>query len=243
MEQYGEYLARSNWKRSEPLQNWVVRRILKSIQKICRLDLETCKVLEIGAGTGRAGEIIRDLGLSNYLGVEPTRKLADYCRNVRALNVISEALPNLISLSDDEFSLCFSIHVLEHAPTYLDARSWLDEMLRVIEPGGFCVVVAPDIRDYKDYFWDSDWSHGFPTSPRRVTQLFTDLDAEIIYEGTLHFGSTNLGFAFLSHLISIVMPTRLLDMATKKLTGRPLASGINFALFYGLTFVVAGKGD
>jgi hypothetical protein len=38
-----------------------------------------------------------------------------------------------------------------------------------------------------------------------------------------------------------MIPTRLVDMATVKAVGRPLASGLKVATLWGLAFVVARK--
>jgi SAM-dependent methyltransferase len=197
-------------------------------------------VLEIGAGTGRLGIEIRKLGLSSYLGIEPNKRLADYCKEL-GLNVVTQELPFLDSSFEDSFDQVISLHVLEHAPTYLDARAWVMEMIRVTKPGGTIMIACPDIRDYGSYFWDIDWSHGWPTSPQRVAQLLNDFNLEPIFTGSLHLGSRKLLASIVAHLLNLVIPTRLLDKFCMRVFARPLATGLKVAAIWGLTFVVAKK--
>jgi hypothetical protein len=114
-------------------------------------------------------------------------------------------------------------------------------MIRVTTPGGYILVATPDIRDYKEFFWDSDWSHGYPTTPARITQIFNDLKVDVRFSGSMHFGSTTSFAAFFAHAISFLIPTRLVDFFTKKLVSRPLASGLKIALLWGLTIVIVQK--
>ncbi len=134
-----------------------------------------------------------------------------------------------------------SIHVIEHAPTYLDARSWIAEMVRVTKPGGYVLVAAPDIRDYGNYFYDSDWSHGYPTTPARITQIFYDLGVDLKFSGSMHLGSTSKIAAVLAHIINFIIPTRLIDQITSLIVKRPLATGLKIALVWGLSMVIVQK--
>jgi predicted SAM-dependent methyltransferase len=94
--------------------------------------------------------------------------LAKFSRTL-GFKVLEQELPNLPKNFENKFDRVMSLHVIEHAPTYLDARSWIAEMVRVTKPGGYVLVAAPDIRDYGNYFYNSDWSHGYPTTPARIT--------------------------------------------------------------------------
>jgi hypothetical protein len=114
-------------------------------------------------------------------------------------------------------------------------------MIRVTKPGGYILVATPDIRDYGKYFYDSDWSHGYPTTPARVTQIFNDLKVRVKFSGSMHLGSTTVIAAVVAHFISFFIPTRLVNFVTMRLVKRPLASGIKIALLWGTVIVVAQK--
>lgn len=240
MGQYDEYLVRSKWDYSEWAHRLVARNLVKLTFKICNLEPEKAGVLEIGTGTGRIAAEFLKLKTKQFLAIEPTTALREHVESSLGITVFPDALPNLTSLKIDS-DIVFSLHVLEHAPTYHDARSWVKEMARVTKPGGFVVIAAPNILDFKEAFWDSDWSHGYPTSPNRVRQLVDDIGLEVKLADSVHVGLKGRLASTLCHLISVVLPTRLFDRIGMTLVRRPLGTGLKIALIWGLTFVVAQK--
>ncbi len=238
---YDEYLDRSLWGPSEPLHRKVAARLLEVMATTGNLDISSTDLLEIGAGTGRVGVQARAMGFRSYIGVEPTSALADHCETTHGLNICRESLPELVSFEPETFDAVFSMHVLEHAPNYLAAREWCEEMKRVVKVGGIICVAAPDILDYREFFWNGDWSHGFPTTADRVAQLFRDVGLNVEFAGSLHFGRRGVAAAAVAHLLSFLIPTRLVDAMTRRLVGRPLASGIKIAALWGTVFVVGRR--
>jgi SAM-dependent methyltransferase len=241
MEHYDEYLERVNWEPSNGLHLWVAKRLMKSFAFHAKFEFKSSlSFLEIGVGTGRIATALKNLGIGEFVGVEPNSRLAEYSRH-RGFDVREFELPNLLKEWQDSFDAVASFHVLEHAPTYIDARLWVKEMIRVTKPGGKILVAAPDIRITKELFWDSDWSHGFPTTPRRVAQIGDDLGLKTIYAGNFAIGTTNVFISILAKFINRLIPTRIVDSLTMRIVNRPLASGMKIALFWGLTFVVFEK--
>lgn len=238
---YNEYVSRATWQPSEGLHHWLSRRLLTNFADVAGLVPGATRILEIGTGTGRTGHEALRLGFAEYVGVEPTTALAEAARSRYSLSIIEESLPTLTSIDDGAFDAVFSFHVLEHAPNYHAAREWCAEMVRVTRPGGSILIAAPDARDFGTYFWDSDWSHGWPTTPRRVSQVLRDLGLEVVRESSMHLGGLGALRALAAHLASAVIPTRLVDLATVRAVGRPLASGLKIAMLWGLVFVVARK--
>jgi SAM-dependent methyltransferase len=238
---YKEFLERSTWGPAENFHNWNTRAILKAFQKVSCISPDQTSIVEIGAGSGRGGRQASRLGFKDYLGIEPQLAMADHCKLVHNLRIVSEGLPNLTSIQDESFDALFAIHVLEHAPTYETALLWVKEMLRILKPGGRILLVAPDIRDCGAYFWDQDWSHGYPTTPLRVTQLLQGLDVSIEISTTIRLGSVNPFKKCLARLIALLIPTRLVDSITIRVIGRPLASGLKIATLWGSVFIVGRK--
>ncbi len=234
---YDEYLDRVRWEPSEKLHDWVTSRIVREFSK--HWSIQGKSILEIGTGSGRLANALQNIGVL-YTGIEPNSKLAKFSRSL-GYEILEQELPNLSKNFQNKFDATISIHVLEHAPTYLDARRWLEEMVRVTKPGGYILVATPDIRDYGSYFYDSDWSHGYQTTPARLTQLCNDLKTKVKFSGSMHLGSTSALAALIAHFISFIIPTRLANFVTMRLVKRPLASGIKIALLWGLTIVVAQK--
>jgi SAM-dependent methyltransferase len=238
---YDEYLQRSLWAPSEPLHNWLTKRILSNFIRQTNLNPKSTNLLEIGAGTGRGALASSILNFRSYTGVEPTKKLANFLRTKRNLRIIEEYLPSLTSIKDSEFDAVFSIHVLEHASSHKEAYAYIEEMKRITRKDGLILIVSPDIRDYGSFFWDSDWSHGFPTTPNRIAQIMRDQQIKVVCEKTMHIGSLNLFSYLIGKFFNLILPTSIGDRITKKIFVRPLVSGAKIALFWGLTFVIGQK--
>jgi SAM-dependent methyltransferase len=240
MERYSEYVTRNNWKKSEYLQSWIAGKIVQNFLEIVVVSPKDVSILEIGSGLGRIAKVCKALDFDRYAAIEPNPNLARQTRIMapQSSKVIETYLPVVPEEFVGAFDLVMSFHVLEHAPDAYMARDWIQSMNQMTKNGGFLLISGPDIRDYKEQFWDSDWSHGFALTPNRVTQIFKDLEIEVVYAGTLHFGSRKALPRFMARIISRLIPTRIGDSITNKIFGRPLATGIKIALLWGITFVV-----
>ena len=238
---YSDFLKRqTNNSLIEKFHNWNNYQMLKYLVKHTKIIPSGHRIIEIGTGTGRGGKSVQSLGFSEYLGVEPSDTLADHCEKLN-FTILRESLPRLSSIETGSWDVLFAFHVIEHAPTYQDAVLWVNEMIRVLKPGGILFLIAPDIRSCKEYFWDADRTHGFPTTPYRVSQLLLSSDMEVIVSTTFQIGSTSGLTKMLSRLSSMLIPTRLLDSIALRLSGRPLVSGFQMASLWTSTFVIAQK--
>ena len=237
---YDEFMDRplSRWGKAS--SQWSNSAILKNFLRQTRGSARDIDLLEISCGRGYVGLASRELGFRSYTGVEPNQKLAQYSRELLGATIHEELLPHLTSLRNESFDLVMSAHVIEHATNPYEARDWCDEMFRVVRPGGFVLIVAPDIVDYKNYFWDTDWSHGYPPTPKRISQMFDDIGLDITFAGKMHLGRTGLGAAVAAHTLSALIPTHLGDTVTARLFGRPLVSGMKITM-WGLVFVIGRK--
>jgi len=74
-----------------------------------------------------------------------------------------------------KFDLIWMSHVLEHSPTWVDARNLLDDARKLLAENGSIVVVGPDVIDWGRQFWNIDATHGYPTTLRNVIQLCDDV--------------------------------------------------------------------
>jgi SAM-dependent methyltransferase len=239
---YDEYLNRRNYAPSAFLHLWLNKKIILYFLKETGQDLKDLRVLEIGAGVGYSARVFEQMGARNYLGVEPTTALRNYVASM-GFSVHGDSLPNLISVDKDSQDLIFSLHVLEHAPNYIEARDWVKEMLRVAAPKSFLVICAPDIRSWRDHFWNADWSHGWPTTPDRIVQVATDLGASKIVAKSFYLGHPGFHFQALAKILLLIIPVKLIDWVSLKLIGRPLASGFRDAMLFGLSVVILQKND
>ena len=240
VDQYEAHAKEMMWSPSEGLHLWVATRVLQAFAKESGIRPERSNLLEIGTGSGRIARAALAQGWK-YEGVEPTRLFAEATRAVDPTVVVHQSsLPYLPIELKDSFDAVLTMHVMEHASSPAEARAWVKALAECLRPGGSLVVVAPDVRDYRAGFWDSDWSHGWPTTPGRIAQLVEEIGLEVTTAKVMRLGSLS-PWSSLSMLLSGLIPTRPVNSVILRLMGRPLGTGIKIALLWGMTFVVARK--
>ncbi len=169
---YAEYLEhRRPHPRAEGALRWWHRQLLR------RAEREGCafrgaRVLEIGFGHGYFAEEVSAAG-GAYVGLDISPALAAEAAR-RGFDVREGRVPPLPDDLAASADVVWMSHVLEHARDWVEAREMLVAARRALRPGGAVVVVAPDLLDWREEFWNVDWSHGFPTTARRCVQLFHD---------------------------------------------------------------------
>lgn len=109
-------------------------------------------VLDIGSGKGN-----HLVGFSRHGMMAVGVDKQDECVNVlegfeiKQCNLEEEALP----WANDSFDYVYSKSVLEHV---FNTTNFIKESLRVLKPGGMAVLMTPDWRSQRDFFWD-DYTH------------------------------------------------------------------------------------
>jgi hypothetical protein len=101
-------------------------------------------------------------------------------------------------------------HVLEHSPSRLDARAMVDCVRRLLSDGGAVIVVSPDLLSWGDEFWNVDWSHGYPTTIRNLSQFLSDVGFSDIVARYHRNGSFSFVQRVLMATLSLV-PHRVID--------------------------------
>lgn len=185
-ELYSNYVSREPHPRN-------VRFIRNWHSKLLSMALETIesprRVLEIGPGHGYFAEVCRDRNLDyRYCDTSPSvhRKMIELGFEGE-LGLVGEVADRL-----GEFDLIWMSHVLEHSPTWLDAREMVDCSRKLLSECGALVVISPDLLSWGDEFWNVDWSHGYPTTIRNVSQLLSDVGFSDILAKHHRNGSTDL---------------------------------------------------
>ena len=131
--------------------------------------------LEIGPGTGTVAHLVRDAG-ANYRAIEPNQGLVDMLKG-KGFEVELGSCPPILG-ADESCDFVFCSHLIEHLADPDTVFSFFRESLRLLRPGGKFVIIAPDILRAGNYFWDSDYTHTFPVTVRRIEQLFLDVGFE-----------------------------------------------------------------
>lgn len=101
-------------------------------------------------------------------------------------------------------------HVLEHSPSWLAAREMVSTCRDLLSDEGYVVVVGPDALSWRREFWNVDWSHGYPTTIRNVSQLFNDVGLTNIVAKHHRNGSENMLMKATFAVLSLA-PHRIID--------------------------------
>lgn len=137
-------LRRTYKKRNAPLQLHTRLLVDKTAEFV---DLSQCDVLCIGCRNTAEIDYFHQKGAKSVTGID----LMSVRHDILVMDM------HAMTFSDNQFDLVYSAHSLEHA---LDVQQAIHEILRVIRPGGVCVVEVPvqyktislskaDITDYE----------------------------------------------------------------------------------------------
>jgi SAM-dependent methyltransferase len=94
------------------------------------------RVLDVGCGVGTTTRLLREAGFdavgtdtsARFLPDEPGFFVADFARRT--------------DLQDGAFAAAGALNVIEHVA---DPRAFLDELVRVVRPGGLVVICSPNL--------------------------------------------------------------------------------------------------
>jgi SAM-dependent methyltransferase len=124
---------------SERARSWLHRRSVRELQHLVG---PPNRVLDIGCGTGELLRTIRASGNSNVFGIEPSPQASKIAREEFGLDVRTGTLESQY-LGDSSVDTVLLSHVLEHLPS---PRKTLNEIERVLKPGGSVVIWVPNAR-------------------------------------------------------------------------------------------------
>lgn len=202
----------SNYIRREPhpryvgfIRRWHRRLLSKGLSTLAPMTIGS--VLEVGPGHGYFAEHCREQVL-NYEFVDTSPAVFDKMGDLG----FHGHLGTLESLSTELglFDMIWMSHVLEHAPSWVEARSMVKSAVTHLKPGGALIVVSPDLLSWRREFWNADWSHGYPTTVRITTQLLDDVGLDCTYSAHHRNAQFSVIGRGLMALLCLV-PHRLID--------------------------------
>lgn len=110
--------------------------------------IENDKVLDFGCGNGRLSELFKGMKIS-YFGVDVSEKLIEIAktRYQKEKFLLMNDMP--LPFQDEYFNKIFSLAVFHHIPTDKIRKLYLNELKRVLKPGGLLVLSVWQIPEDK----------------------------------------------------------------------------------------------
>jgi O-antigen chain-terminating methyltransferase len=121
--------------------------------------------LDVGCGRGEWLEVLRDAGMQGY-GIDQNSVVVARCRE-KDLNVMqADAITHLQSLADASLDFITGFHIVEHI-SFDDLITLLDQMLRVLKPGGGVILETPNPENFMvgscTFYTDPTHRHPIPS--------------------------------------------------------------------------------
>ena len=113
-------------------------------------------VADIACGTGYGSRMLADAGARTIHGMDISEEAVNLCIEQNNKSNLTYSVANaqdLTAISDNEFDVVVSFETIEHLP---DVEAYLDEISRILRPGGTYLVSTPDRRIVSTmYFFQS----------------------------------------------------------------------------------------
>jgi SAM-dependent methyltransferase len=177
------------------------------------------EILEIGPGRGEFAARLMEGGYTNYDVVEPNATLRATLASLRIRHSKSYLIPDLLE-ADESYDAIIVCDVLEHLNDTRDARRFVSEARRVLRVGGILFILSPDLMDWKEDFYNCDFSHSNPTTVRRTHEMFLNeklATAAFAYSYSGFRGSVGFLLSRIVKLFTIWAPGEDLDFKLYKL--------------------------
>lgn len=195
-------------------------------------------VLEIGAGHGFIASCCQKKDI-DYIGHELNATQAATL-NAMGYAVTQARIPPIPP--GKAVQVIWLSHVLEHSSGFNEAKEILKACYERLDPEGYVVILAPDVLHWKMHFWSWDWSHGFPTTITRVTQLLNETGFVVI-KATHHTATfTQPIVAWTLSLLFKLVPVEALDYLCEKIIGRRLFQAFMSVYGYRQILLIGQKG-
>ena len=150
---------------------WESRNVLR---KILPYKKNVLSMLEVGPGRGPFMRSIQDKDMQ-YACVDVSLSALGQLENSNRICAMVPPLPIVMN----SFDIVFASNVLEHMLDFRAALIFVEEMTRVVRPGGLVCHRVPNAMAWGMHFWNGDYTHSFATTPRNVSQLYADVGLKI----------------------------------------------------------------
>jgi SAM-dependent methyltransferase len=202
---YSNYIRREPHDRSKRfISNWhkkLLKHALNDSENLVR------SVMEVGPGHGYLATHVVDMGM-DYEFIDTSPSVHTKMKELGFdgyLGTVGD-----FAVSPKKFDLIWLSHVLEHSPTWVDARNLLSDIAGLLSPTGRITIIGPDAQCWGREFWNIDATHGFPTTLRNVAQLVDDVGLSVVKARHHRNANFDVGSKAVFSILS-VLPHRVID--------------------------------
>ncbi len=134
-------------------------------------------VVEAGPGRGEFSRACVSRGL-RFTGIEPSETLAESLRQ-EGFDIIQDTIPPM-PLNSDSVDLVHSADFVEHLVDYREVMAFFKESFRVLKPGGYISVIAPNYETIRTLYFKYEYQHSFIVTRHRIGNALEDCGFEIV---------------------------------------------------------------
>jgi SAM-dependent methyltransferase len=161
------------------------------------------EILEIGPGRGEFAVRMMAGGFKNYDVVEPNDSLRATLESQGARCSKSYLIPDLLE-ADASYDAIIVRDVFEHLNDAREAQRFVTEARRVLRKGGVLFILSPDFMDWKEDFYNCDFSHSNPTTVRRTQEMFVNERLATVAYAYAYSGFQGVVGFFLNHVVKML---------------------------------------
>lgn len=111
------------------------------------------KILDVGCGAAHLLHSMQEAGFKNLLGIDPFNKEDIHYKN--GLNIEQKSIHELpIKNNSGDWDLIMFNHSFEHV---FDQHEVLDKVLKLLKPGGICMIRIPTVTSWAWRSYGVDW--------------------------------------------------------------------------------------
>jgi SAM-dependent methyltransferase len=191
----------------------MLRRKLTIIRKFTGLNKGS--LLDIGSGTGHFSDTMKKAGWL-VKGIEINEKARSYAKSTFGLEISGPE--NISTIQSYSFDCITLWHVLEH---FHDPFRYTSEIVRLLKPGGVCVIALPNNRSFDAEHYGKYWAaydvprHLWHFNPETF-RLFSEktglrvesertLPLDVFYISVLSEKYEGSGLSFIKGIVTAIM--------------------------------------
>jgi len=178
---YNHFNTRDRSKIGEKIKLSFANKIFSLIINHSKIN----NIIDLGPGDGYIAKFAKSMNIK-YLGIEESSEIALKLKS-NGYEIIDAKIPPLPN-NIGKFDACFALHIIEHLNSISEAEDILHQISNILNDGGKLIIATPDYLRWKQDFYNCDYTHNLPFTMKRLKQLLTNSDFNIVYSD-YYFGN------------------------------------------------------